>query len=75
VGELSLIKQSAQAMAELGVRIGSHFRRAEVRKQVGCCLQGLLPSVERKNRGPLAEELGEVNAHGVHRRLGRSRPG
>ncbi len=28
--ELSIISQSAQALAELLVRVGSHFRRAEV---------------------------------------------
>src|SRR5260370_1420899 len=32
--ELSIISQSAQALAELVVRIGSHFRRAEVRKRL-----------------------------------------
>ncbi len=67
--ELSIISQSAQALAELLVRIGSHFRRAEVRKRVGRYLQGLLASVERKNGWQLAEELGEANAHGVQRRL------
>jgi hypothetical protein len=29
--ELSIISQSAQALAEVVVRIGSHFRRGEVR--------------------------------------------
>ncbi len=67
--ELSIIRQSAQAMAELVVRIGSHFRRAEVRNRVGRYLQGLLASVERKNGWQMAEELGEANAHGVQRLL------
>src|SRR5712691_264830 len=67
--ELSIISQSAQVLAELVVRIGSHFRRAEVRKRVGRYLQGLLASVERKNGWQLAEELGEANAHGVQRLL------
>jgi SRSO17 transposase len=67
--ELSIISQSAQALAELVVRIGSHFRRAEVRKRVGRYLQGLLASVERKNGWQMAEELGEANAHGVQRLL------
>ena len=67
--ELSIISQSAQALAELLVRIGSHFRRAEVRKRVGRYLQGLLASVERKNGWQMAEELGEANAHGVQRLL------
>src|SRR5437763_1042085 len=68
-GELSIIRQSAEAMAELVVRIGLHFGRAEVRKRVGRYLQGLLASVERKNGWQMAEELGEANAHGVQRLL------
>jgi len=67
--ELSIISQGAQALAELVVRIGSSFRRAEVRKRVGRYLQGLLASVERKNGWQMAEELGEANAHGVQRLL------
>jgi SRSO17 transposase len=67
--ELSIISQSAQALAELLGRIGSHFRRAEVRTRVGRYLQGLLASVERKNGWQMAEELGEANAHGVQRLL------
>src|SRR2546425_1540580 len=67
--ELSIISQSAQALAELFERIGSHFRRAEVRKRVRLYLQGLLASVERKNGWQMAEELGEANAHGVQRLL------
>jgi len=67
--ELRIIRQNAQALAELVVRIGSHFGRAEVRKRVGRYLQGLLASVERKNGWQMAEELGEANAHGVQRLL------
>ena len=67
--ELSIISQSAQALAELLVRIGSHFGRAEVRKRVGRYLHGLLAAVERKNGWQMAEELGEANAHGVQRLL------
>src|SRR5213082_3838619 len=67
--ELSIISQSAQALAELLVRIGSHFGRAEVRMRVGRYLHGLLAAVERKNGWQMAEELGEANAHGVQRLL------
>ena len=67
--ELSIIRQSAQALADLVVRIESHFRRAEVRTRVGRYLQGLLAAVERKNGWQLAEGLGEANAHGVQRLL------
>src|SRR3989440_4084346 len=67
--ELSIISQSAQALAELLVRIGSHFGRAEVRKRVGRYLHRLLAAVERKNGWQMAEELGEANAHGVQRLL------
>src|SRR5260221_1171257 len=68
-GELSVISQGANVLAELSGRIGSHFRRAEVRKRVGRYLQGLLAPVERKNGWQMAEELGEANAHGVQRLL------
>jgi SRSO17 transposase len=67
--ELSIISQSAQALTELFVRIGSHFGRAEVRKRVRLYLQGLLAEVPRKNGWQMAEELGEANAHGVQRLL------
>jgi SRSO17 transposase len=67
--ELTIIRQSAQALTELVGRIGSHFRRAEVRKRAGRYLEGLLASVERKNGWQMAEELGEANAHGVQRLL------
>jgi len=67
--ELNIISQSVQTLADLLVRIGSHFRRAEVRNRVGRYLQGLLAVVERKNGWQMAEELGEANAHGVQRLL------
>lgn len=67
--ELSLISQSAQALTELSARIGLRFRRAEVRSRVGRYLRGLLASVERKNGWQMAEELGDLNAHGVQRLL------
>lgn len=67
--EFSIISQSAQALAELLVRIGSHIRRAEVRNRVGRYLQGLLAEVPRKNGWQMAEQLGEANAHGVQRLL------
>src|SRR5215467_1426041 len=68
-GELNIIRQSAQALAEVVGRMGPHFRRAEVRKRMGRYLQGLLASVERKNGWQMAETLGEANAHGVQRLL------
>ncbi len=68
-GELSIISQGAQVLAELSGRIGAHFRRAEVRKRVGRYLHVLLAPVERKNGWQMAEELGEANAHGVQRLL------
>src|SRR6266566_9849425 len=67
--DLSLISQGAQALAELSVRIGPRFERAEVRSRVGRYLHGLLASVERKNGWQMAEALGERSAHGVQRLL------
>jgi SRSO17 transposase len=68
-GELSLISQGAQALADLSVRIGKRFGRAEVRNRVGRYLRGLLASVERKNGWQMAEELADPDAHGVQRLL------
>jgi SRSO17 transposase len=68
-GDLSLITQGGQALAELSGRIARRFRREEVRNRVGRYLRGLLASVEHKNGWQLAEELGESNAHGVQRLL------
>jgi len=67
--ELSLIRQGAQTLAELSGRIAPRFGRAEVRSRVGRYLRGLLASVERKNGWQMAEELGDLNAHGVQRLL------
>lgn len=67
--ELSLISQSAQTVTQLSARIGVRFRRAEVRSRLGRYLRGLLAPVERKNGWQMAEELGELNAHGVQRLL------
>src|SRR6266436_1383268 len=67
--ELNLIRQGAQALAELSGRIAPRFRRAEVRSRVGRYLRGLLATVERKNGWQLAEELGDPNVHGVQRLL------
>src|SRR5713226_7358325 len=67
--ELSIIGQGAQVLADLSERIASRFKRAEVRNRVGRYLRGLLASVERKNGWQLAEELRELNAHGVQRLL------
>src|SRR6266481_1957237 len=67
--ELNLIRQGAQALAELSGRIAPRFRRAEARKRVGRYLRGLLAPVERKNGWQMAEELGDPNVHGVQRLL------
>jgi SRSO17 transposase len=67
--ELSLIRQGAQTLAELSGQIAPRFGRAEVRSRVGRYLRGLLASVDRKNGWQMAEELGDLNAHGVQRLL------
>lgn len=68
-GELSIIKQGLQALADIKARLAPRFKRAEVRSRVGRYLRGLLASVERKNGWQMAEELGDPNAHGVQRLL------
>jgi len=67
--ELQLLDQAAEALDEVQVRIGSRFRRAEVRGRVRRLLSGLLAPVERKNGWQLAEVLGERGPHGVQRLL------
>jgi SRSO17 transposase len=67
--ELDLIGNGAQELATLQGRIGSHFRRAEVRERVGRFLTGLLSGVGRKNGWQLAEELDESGPQGVQRLL------
>jgi SRSO17 transposase len=53
----------------LHARIGSRFRRAEVRERVLRYLAALLGRVERKNGWQLAEHLGEAGPQGVQRLL------
>src|SRR5260370_4488868 len=65
--ELSIIRQGAQGLGELSLRIAPRFKRAEARKRVGRYLRGLLAPVERKNGWQMAEELGDPNVHGVQR--------
>ena len=67
--ELSIIRQGAQGLGELSMRIAPRFKRAEARKRVGRYLRGLLAPVERKNGWQMAEELGDPNVHGVQRLL------
>jgi SRSO17 transposase len=67
--ELCLLNTASPALDEVQARIGPHFRRAEVRRRSRRFLEGLLAPVERKNGGPLAEELGERGPRGVQRLL------
>lgn len=67
--EFQLLSQAALALDEVQMRIGSRFRRAEVRSRVRRFLTGLLAPVERKNGWQLAEALGERGPHGVQRLL------
>jgi SRSO17 transposase len=67
--ELSIIRQGAQGLGELSMRIAPRFKRAEARKRVGRYLRGLIAPVERKNGWQMAEELGDPNVHGVQRLL------
>ncbi len=68
--ELSTIGKGAEELAKLHARIAPRFRRAEVRTRARRFLEALLAPVERKNGGPLAEELGERGPRGVQRLLG-----
>jgi SRSO17 transposase len=70
--ELRAMRAAAEALTEIGERIASRFRRAEVRSRARRFLQGLLAPVERKNGWQLAEELGEHGPRGVQRLLGEA---
>jgi SRSO17 transposase len=67
--ELRLLSTAAAALDEVQQRIGSRFRRAEVRRRARRFLDGLLAPVARKNGWQLAEALGERSPHGVQRLL------
>jgi SRSO17 transposase len=68
--EDNLVQQAAEELAHLQSRMGSRFRRAEVRQRATRFLEGLMSPVERKNGWQLAEELGERGPRGVQRLLG-----
>jgi SRSO17 transposase len=68
----NLLQQAAEELAHLQSRIGSRFRRAEVRQRAARFLEGLMSAVERKNGWQLAEELGEQGPRGVQRLLGEA---
>jgi SRSO17 transposase len=70
--EEALLQRAAAELAQVQVRLGFHFRRAEARTRAGRFLQGLLAPVERKNGWQMAEELGERGPRGVQRLLGEA---
>jgi SRSO17 transposase len=70
--EEDLVRQIRGELRGLQARIGSRFRRAEVRSRAGRFLEGLLANVERKNGWQMAEELGENGPRGVQRLLGEA---
>ncbi len=70
--ETALLQRAAEELAQVQMRIGPHFRRAEARMRAGRFLQGLLAPVERKNGWQMAEELGERGPRGVQRLLGEA---
>lgn len=65
--EEELLQWAAEEPAQVQVRVGPRFRRAEARLRAGHFLQGLLAPVERKNGWQMAEELGERGPRGVQR--------
>ena len=67
--EEALRPEAIEELAQVQERIGPHFRRAEARARAGRLVRALLAPVERKNGGPLAEEMGERSPHGPQRRL------
>src|SRR5260370_22958452 len=70
--EADLLQQASEELAQVHVRIGRRFRRAEARNRACHFLQGLLSPVERKNGWQMAEELGERGPRGVQRLLGEA---
>lgn len=71
--EMALIESWAEALQEVGQRIGGRFARTEAREQAMGYLRGLLSPVERKNSWQLAEALGEATPYGKQHLLGRAR--
>jgi SRSO17 transposase len=70
--EADLLQQASEELAQVHVRIGRRFRRAEARTRACHFLQGLLSPMERKNGWQMAEELGERGPRGVQRLLGEA---
>lgn len=68
-----IVRQNIESWREgldaLHERIGSRFRRAEVRERAIRYVAALLDRVERKNGWQLAEHLGESGPQGVQRLL------
>jgi len=61
-----------EELAALKDRIGSLFRRAEPRRQVGLLLDGLIGGVDRKNGWQLAEHAGDSAPWRMQALLGRT---
>lgn len=53
-------------------RIGSYFRRSDLRRRASAYVRGLLGPVQRKNGWQLAEHVGDATPHGVQRLLDRA---
>jgi len=53
-------------------RLGSCFRRGDLRRRASAYVRGLLGPVQRKNGWQLAEHVGDATPHGVQRLLDRA---
>lgn len=70
---LDQVEGWSEELQVLHARIAPRFTRSEPRERVLSYLRGLLSTVKRKNGGQLAEQAGEVTAHGVQRLLNAAR--
>ena len=61
-----------QRFEALWGRIGTCFRRRDLRQRAVAYVRGLLGPVKRKNSWQLAEHLGDATPHGIQRLLGRA---
>ena len=66
---LETVQAWAEALEELGQRIGGRFARAEPRKRAVAYLKGLMSDMPRKNGWQLAECAGEATPDGMQRLL------
>jgi hypothetical protein len=72
VNQHTRLRDWAEELNALQLRIAPRFSRIEPRRRVNAYLRGLLGPIERKNGWQLAEAVGDPTPYGLQHLLGRS---